>query len=362
MLRWTLAEPATRRAGIVAASLCGVALISLLAPLARAQESGAAPGAPTPSLYDKLRTRSAKARWQQLNSLPAAPAQPPSKAGPNVAGKAASRQEVANDAPFAEEDPADDLPKILPQARPDAVAKPPLSNAASSPERAAPAESAPEAVSDEEALLPARAADAGPGDAGEPPPVEAVDTESLTADDALQPVTGALQPGVAPDQQGSNTSRFKRLQDISPYFDYERDSGMKAEKVGDEGEMAEIALPSLPASQRMFPQAEMQWEANNFWHYPLYFEDFGIERYGQSRHYLIQPVYSVALFAAQAGFWPYQLVIDPICRRRYQLGLYRPGERTPYLYYQFPWNAEAMAWQVGTVTGSYFLFAPGFGP
>jgi hypothetical protein len=56
------------------------------------------------------------------------------------------------------------------------------------------------------------------------------------------------------------------------------------------------------------------------------------------------------------------MTIDPIAKKRYALGWFRPGQYVPYKYYQVPWNTEAAVVEAGVIAGSYFLFAPGVGP
>ena len=38
---------------------------------------------------------------------------------------------------------------------------------------------------------------------------------------------------------------------------------------------------------------------------------------------------------------PYQMTIDPMWKKMYPLGYYRPGECAPKLHYQVPWNTRA---------------------
>ena len=56
-----------------------------------------------------------------------------------------------------------------------------------------------------------------------------------------------------------------------------------------------------------------------------------------------------------SSYNPYQMTIDPILKKTYSLGWYRPGEPAPMLLYQVPWNAEAAAAQAGVMTGLFFL-------
>jgi hypothetical protein len=120
--------------------------------------------------------------------------------------------------------------------------------------------------------------------------------------------------------------------------------------------------PDRPFVPRDFAHIHYCWEPTNLYHNPIYFEDVPLERYGHTRHYLIQPVFSGAKFAVQLLGLPYQMTLYPCCSKQYSLGYYRPGECAPYKYYQIPLNACAALVEAGIVTGGYFLFAPGVGP
>jgi hypothetical protein len=124
----------------------------------------------------------------------------------------------------------------------------------------------------------------------------------------------------------------------------------------------EVALNSpefqLSFPTRTFPALDYRWEATNVWHYPLYFEDTELERYGHSRPFFIQPVFSAARFGAQFLLLPYRASLLPPWKQDYELGHYRPGRCVPYRYEVLPWNRTAAVWQAGVTTGAYFLFAP----
>ena len=126
-----------------------------------------------------------------------------------------------------------------------------------------------------------------------------------------------------------------------------------------------VAQPGEPDREyvpRNFAFTYYAWEPTNLYHYPIYFEDVPLERYGHTRHYLIQPVFSGVKFAVQFLGIPYQMTLCPPLMKQYSLGYYRPGEFVPCKYYQIPWNAEAALVEAGVITGAYFLFAPGVGP
>jgi len=184
-------------------------------------------------------------------------------------------------------------------------------------------------------------------------------------------------------------SQLKKLGEILPYSDYEPDPEIAGAdrcqnlcpRPGDKfcpdckpGMSQDPNQPSCPecpeevtlnhgtiqtdALARSFPANTYQWEASNLWHYPRYFEDVDLERYGHSRPWYIQPFFSTARMSGQLLMGPYQMALLPPWKKEYVLGYYRPGRAVPYRYEQIPWNARAAAVQAGAVTGGYFLFAP----
>ena len=51
----------------------------------------------------------------------------------------------------------------------------------------------------------------------------------------------------------------------------------------------------------------MSWQATEFWHRPLYFDDVPLERYGQMHHPLIQPWLSGVHFFGNVPLLPYKM-------------------------------------------------------
>lgn len=176
-------------------------------------------------------------------------------------------------------------------------------------------------------------------------------------------------------------AQLKKISAILPYSDYEPDPERlkedtclnlcprpggcptcKADPSGN-GESTcpdcpeEVRLSTARLQARNFPLLSYCWEPTNLWSYPLYFEDFELERYGHTRGFL-QPLWSVGRFGVQLFGLPYQMTISPMCQQRYALGYYRPGACVPAKYYQVPWNTEAAVVEAGVLTGGYFLFAP----
>jgi len=151
----------------------------------------------------------------------------------------------------------------------------------------------------------------------------------------------------------SQPQRPRKISEISPHYDMTIDQDIR-EFAKKEAERYDVKFSEGAFPQRNFPGLVYQWEPSNFYHYPLYFEDVPLERYGHTYHPVIQPVVSIAKFSTQLIFLPYQMTLDPICTPKYALGYYRPGDCAPKLHYQPPLNATAAAVQAGVVTGLLF--------
>lgn len=102
---------------------------------------------------------------------------------------------------------------------------------------------------------------------------------------------------------------------------------------------------------RQSPATVLQWAPTNLYHYPLYFEDPSLERYGHTYHPLVQPFASTGRFAVQVAGLPYQMALKPVNSREYDLGYYRPGECAPKKHYQIPFNEEATLVEIATIAG-----------
>ena len=87
---------------------------------------------------------------------------------------------------------------------------------------------------------------------------------------------------------------------------------------------------------RSFDPQAILWEAPDIRHNPLYFEDIGLERYGQDAG-LLQPVMSGVHFFGGVHNLPLHAMVKPPFSCDYPLGHYRPGNCVPYLHYSFPW-------------------------
>lgn len=107
---------------------------------------------------------------------------------------------------------------------------------------------------------------------------------------------------------------------------------------------------------RQTSPAVLQWAPTNLYHYPLYFEDPALERYGHTYHPVVQPFASAGRFATQLAGIPYQMTLHPVCSREYTLGYYRPGECAPKKHYQIPFNEEAAVVQAAALAGIFLIF------
>ena len=168
------------------------------------------------------------------------------------------------------------------------------------------------------------------------------------------------QPAVARVSQSSSKSsegrgvsdpkKLRKITSIRPFQDY---SPLGQPPVNRKPEELKLGEGDFPA--RVFESQVFRWKPSDLYHFPLYFEDPALERYGHTHHELLQPFVSAHRFGTQLIGLPYQMTIDPILKKTYSLGWYRPGEPAPKLLYQVPWNAEAAAAQAGVMTGLFFL-------
>ncbi len=116
----------------------------------------------------------------------------------------------------------------------------------------------------------------------------------------------------------------------------------------------------VPFQGRDWQPSRKYYQAPAYCHMPLYFQDASLERYGHSveqffgpagrfmtypidspsqskmRMQIVQPLWSIGLFAFQVGTLPYKLIVDPPWEAEYDLGYYRPGDRIPTDVYYLP--------------------------
>ena len=152
----------------------------------------------------------------------------------------------------------------------------------------------------------------------------------------------------------SDPRNLKSIRDIQPFADYQPGTHIEQDLDPEFVAPAEVELGDVSDGGRNYEAILYQWQASNLHHNPLYFQDAGLERYGHVHHELVQPFVSVGKFGLQLIGLPYQMTIDPVCKKQYALGYYRPGECAPKQTHQIPWNSTAALNQAAVVTGLTF--------
>jgi hypothetical protein len=100
---------------------------------------------------------------------------------------------------------------------------------------------------------------------------------------------------------------------------------------------------------------QFSWQATDFWHRPLYFDDVPLERYGQMHHPLIQPWLSGVHFFGNVPLLPYKMGVDRPCDDIATLGYYRPGSAAPPVGRRLPLEADAATIEAATWVGLFLL-------
>ena len=101
---------------------------------------------------------------------------------------------------------------------------------------------------------------------------------------------------------------------------------------------------------------DFHWEATNFFHQPLYFDDTPLERYGQSLCPAAQPAISGSRFFLTFPAIPYKIGVDRTHDCITTLGLYRPGECAPCTREAvLRGDPHAALFQAATTVGLIFL-------
>lgn len=92
----------------------------------------------------------------------------------------------------------------------------------------------------------------------------------------------------------------------------------------------------------------------DFCHFPLYFEQFNLERYGYS-HGIAQPFVSAAHFFGRLPAMPYLVAVHRPCQCMATSGPYGPGQYCPCPHVLPPWDFRAALFEAGLVTGLVFI-------
>lgn len=102
----------------------------------------------------------------------------------------------------------------------------------------------------------------------------------------------------------------------------------------------------------------VSWVPPALSHKPVYFEEVGVERYGQTRSPALQPLISGGKFLANAAILPYKMGVDSPHRISYDVGLARPGSPTPGVRETLPFSLKGMLYQGAATTGAAFFLRP----
>jgi len=105
---------------------------------------------------------------------------------------------------------------------------------------------------------------------------------------------------------------------------------------------SEYLIQKQPRNWNTFECCEkiFMWQAPDIRHYPLYFENVGLERYGQSRNEFFQPAVSAVHFFSSAFLLPLHMRQDPAYSYDTPLGYCRPGNCTQRIYQRQFWNVK----------------------
>jgi hypothetical protein len=114
------------------------------------------------------------------------------------------------------------------------------------------------------------------------------------------------------------------------------------------------APPAEPLPERAVAPIVAYYAARESWHYPLYFDDLALERYGH--HFgCVQPLVSYGKFFTDLALLPYNMYLDPPWCVQYDLGLYRPGDDAPRLIYLPRPDLHAAIFEIAVWTGLAYM-------
>jgi hypothetical protein len=187
--------------------------------------------------------------------------------------------------------------------------------------------------------------------AGEAPiPLPPAPPPPAVADPPSEPpltLPGTFGPTIPTEPPEESTSSplddFPDIQSIS--LDIRLDDSAASELPPDPADKLFALLPSPSPRRTTWVPTQFSWAATEFWHWPLYFDDVQLERYGQMRHPLLQPALSGVHFFGTIPILPYKMGIDRPFDSIATLGYYRPGSHTPVVGRWLPLEADAATFE-----------------
>ncbi len=115
------------------------------------------------------------------------------------------------------------------------------------------------------------------------------------------------------------------------------------------------AVPATVDRGSDWSAIQYPWAASELRYRPLYFEDVMLERHGQTRHPLVQPLASGTRFILTFPVLPYAMTVNPPRPAHTTLGHFRPGSGTPLLLQRPPLQTDAGLMEAGVWLGVLFL-------
>ncbi len=149
-------------------------------------------------------------------------------------------------------------------------------------------------------------------------------------------VSGPRTASAADEDRLANDDRWDTtvgLASIRPIVEISTDIRLVEQKLPQDNAQVLFGT-SLPHSRAAmdrldWPELSFWWAPTEFSHWPLYFDDIPLERYGQTTCRLAQPGLSGVHFFGNVALLPYELLVDLPCSRITQLGDYRSGSDAP---------------------------------
>lgn len=117
----------------------------------------------------------------------------------------------------------------------------------------------------------------------------------------------------------------------------------------------ECRLEEVEFAPRNWNPSTITWNASNLYHYPLYFQEVNLERYGHTAGPILQPVVSSAHFFANIAVLPYKMGVHPPNECQYALGYYRPGNCAPWILPPVPISLRGGLTQAAVMSGAILL-------
>lgn len=118
---------------------------------------------------------------------------------------------------------------------------------------------------------------------------------------------------------------------------------------------AHFAQPMRAEEIRPWRDTVYFWDAPDYCHRPLYYQEINLERYGYTPCPVLQPAISGAHFFAATVALPYSMTVHPSRECVYPLGHYRPGSYVPRQIHWPELRPKALTVEAGVTAGLILL-------